>query len=53
MDFLTATTTATSTIYRLTDNALDLINFFSQLGVFFGSVIVGLLVVVIGLELFK
>jgi len=49
MDFLTTA----STTLALTDNALDLINFFSQLFTVSFAVIFGLLVVIIVLLIFK
>ena len=49
MDFLTTA----STTFALTDNALDLINFFSQLLTVSFAVIFGLLVVIIVLLIFK
>ncbi len=39
--------------YSLTNQALNLINFFSQLFVFFGTVICGLIVINIVLTIFK
>lgn len=53
MEILIATTTATSTLYSLTDKALDLINFLTQLNVFFGSLIIGLILVAIVVLIFK
>jgi len=52
MDIITATTTATSTVYRLTDEALDLINFNYQLLVFFACIFIGLGVLFIVLNIF-
>ena len=49
MDFLTTA----STTYALTDNALDLINFFSQLLTVSFAVLFGLLVLIILLIIFK
>ena len=49
MDFLTTA----STTLALTDNALDLINFFSQLFTVSFAVIFGLLVIIIVLLIFK
>lgn len=49
MDFLIASTTT----YRLTEEALDLINFFSQLITLGFAISVGLLTVIILLIIFK
>ena len=49
MDFLTTA----STTLALTDNALDLINFFSQLFTVSFAIIFGLLVIIIVLLIFK
>lgn len=49
MDFLTTA----STTYALTDKALDMINFFSQLLTVSFAVVIGLLVIVILLLIFK
>ncbi len=49
MDFLTAT----STTYALTDQALNLINFFSQLLTVGFGVLFGLLAIIILLLIFK
>lgn len=49
MDFLIASTT----VYRLTGQALDLINFFSQLFVVCFALLSGLLVILILLVIFK
>lgn len=49
MDFLITS----STTYALTDNALDLINFFSQLFTVSFAILFGLLVLLILLVIFK
>jgi len=49
MDFLTTA----STTLALTDNALDLINFFSQLFTVSFALVIGLLVFIIVLLIFK
>jgi len=49
MDFLTSA----STTYALTDDGLDLINFFSQLFTVSFAVLFGLLVLIILLIIFK
>jgi len=67
MDFITATTTFTvsrygllqyvpssaKTVYALTDKALDLINFFSQLLTVSFGILFGLVVLMIVLLIFK
>jgi hypothetical protein len=53
MDIITATTTATSTIYRLTDNGMDLINFLIQLLVFSVALLAGLIMLKIVILIFK
>lgn len=52
MDILTSATTSTTTIYSLTDNALNLINFQVQLSVFFMVIVVSLLVTQIVWKIF-
>lgn len=53
MNFLIATSSATSTIYALTDEALDLLNFLVQVGVFFSIILVCLVVVLIAIEIYN
>jgi len=53
MDFLIANSYATSTVYVLTDQALDLINFFSQLLTVGFGVVLGFMAVMILLIIFK
>ena len=53
MDIITATTTATSTIYRLTDNGMDLINFFAQLLTFSVALLAGLMIFKAVILIFK
>lgn len=52
MEILIATTSATSTIYALTDNALDLLNYLTALWVFFSILTVSLLVLIIAFLIF-
>lgn len=52
MDFIIATTTATSTIYRLTDEALNLLNFNYQFWTFVVCVALGFAVIFLVLNIF-
>ena len=47
MNVLIATTTATSTLYMLTGQAMDLFNFFIQFLTFFGALFAGLVIMLI------
>jgi len=53
MPFLTATTTATTTVYLLTGQALDLFNFFIQFATSIGALFAGLLVMLIAIVITK
>jgi CHASE3 domain sensor protein len=53
MDFLTSTTTATSTLYTLTDSAKDLLNYFAQLQIALLGTLAFLLIVLIVLIFWK
>jgi hypothetical protein len=53
MDIIIATTTATSTIYRLTDEALNLINFNYQFWTFIVCVFIGFCVIYLVLNIFN
>ena len=53
MDLMTATTTATSTIYSATDKLLDYFNFQAQMFTLGCAVIVGFLVLLIVITAFK
>ena len=52
MDIITATTTATSTIYRLTDSGMDLINFFFQFLIFCVALLAGLVITILVILIF-
>ena len=53
MDIFTATTTATSTIYRLTDNGMDLINFFVQFHLLGVALMAGLVMFIAMILIYK
>lgn len=52
MDFITTSTTSTTTIYRLTDEALNLINFNYQFWTLAVCIIMGFCVVFLVLNIF-
>jgi len=53
MDFFTATTTATSTIYLITDSGMDLINFFVQFHLLGVALLAGLVMFLAMITIFK
>lgn len=53
MDIITATTTATTTIYRLTDTGMDLINFLIQFQTLAVALLAGLIVFIAVILIFK
>jgi hypothetical protein len=53
MDIITATTTATTTIYRLSDTGMDLINFFVQFQTITVALLAGLIMFIVMILIFK